>query len=284
MSPEKLNDPETYVHHTAGNPHPNWAPEVAMRELQSFSHNKGYATVAYDVVCHMGSDGVFTIMEGRGAGRSAATMDRNEEGEAICMMGYFHPGNKLSDRPQPREIEGLAWGIAWMVEQGWSARDTKILGHRDNPAHLNATTCPGNLLYEELPVIRRRVDQILNPTPITPPAPPTRPPFTQQEVGNMKLITPTRVADTRSGAMTTRVEIPIAGNVVAITATVTVIPQAHGGFLSGFPGTSCLNWGDNRDAIANTTVLPVTNGKVTLNASTPVHIIVDMLGTHSPTS
>lgn len=141
MSPEKLNDPETYVHHTAGNPHPNWAPEVAMRELQSFSHNKGYATVAYDVVCHMGSDGVFTIMEGRGAGRSAATMDRNEEGEAICMMGYFHPGNKLSDRPQPREIEGLAWGIAWMVEQGWSARDTKILGHRDYPAHLNATTC-----------------------------------------------------------------------------------------------------------------------------------------------
>ena len=173
MSPERLNDPETFVHHTAGNPGALKDPRQAMRELQSLSHAKGYATVAYDAVQHHSADGKVTIMEGRGAARSAATKDRNEEGEAFCLMGYFHPGSSLSAVPKDREIEGAAWGIAWMIEQGWSAADTKILGHRDNPRHPGATACPGDYLYARLPEIRSRVAEILKPSAPTPtPTPP----------------------------------------------------------------------------------------------------------------
>jgi hypothetical protein len=173
MATEQLNDPETYVHHTAGNPYRNSNAQVAMRLLQTMSHNKGYATVAYDVVVHRSASGLVTIMEGRGAGRSAATLDRNEEGEAVCIMGYFHPGNALSEEPTDRDIEGIAWGITWAQERGWSAPDTKILGHRDNPAHPNATSCPGDYLYNQLPLIRNLVATIN--TPSAPPiiAPPT---------------------------------------------------------------------------------------------------------------
>jgi len=171
---EKLNDPETYVHHTAGNPMTNLDAFTAMRRLQEISYNLGYSTVGYDVVCHYGADGIFTVMGGREGWMSAATKDRNEEGEAICMMGYFQPGHTLSTTPDPREIEGLAWGIAWMIEQGWSAGDTKILGHRDNPKHPDATGCPGQWLYDQLPVIRNRVFSILFPAPV-PPVPPTNP-------------------------------------------------------------------------------------------------------------
>jgi hypothetical protein len=172
LSAERLNDPETFVHHTAGNPHSNRDAVWAMQQLQQFSHARGYATVAYDVVNHHSSSGIVTIMEGRGAARSAATKDRNEEGEAICLMGYFQPGHPLSKPPTEREVEGLAWGIAWMIEQGWSSPTTQILGHRDNPRHPKATSCPGDWLYAQLPTVRTRVNEIRNPFPPPQPLPP----------------------------------------------------------------------------------------------------------------
>ena len=87
----------------------------------------------------------------------------SEEGEAVCLIGYFHPGHKLSRQPHPDEIEGVARGIVWGIEHGWIARDARILGHRDNPAHPGATGCPGDYLYAQLPTIRRRVQELLNP-------------------------------------------------------------------------------------------------------------------------
>jgi hypothetical protein len=157
---EKLSDPETYVHHTAGGRMGTF-PVMALRELERFSHGRGYSTIAYDVVVHYNvATREVTIAGCREGHRSAATKDRNEQGEAICLMGYFHPGHKLSEKPTTRELEGLAWGIAWMQEQGWSAPDTKILGHRDNPAHPGASDCPGDWLYNDLPFIRRRVMEI----------------------------------------------------------------------------------------------------------------------------
>lgn len=176
--PEKLEDPETFVHHTAGS-RMGANPVTAMRQLQRISYSMNYSTVAYDVVVHRDTfNEHITIMGAREAWRSAATKDRNEEGEAICLMGYFQPGHTLSQRPTDREVEGLAWGIAWMIEHGWSAKDTNILGHRDNPRHPNATSCPGNYLYDQLPIIRGLVTAILTPPPPEPPpvvTPPTTP-------------------------------------------------------------------------------------------------------------
>lgn len=295
MSPEMLNDPETYVHHTAGNPNSGAAPDVAMRQLQDFSHNRGYATVAYDTVCHYGANGIFTIMEGRGAMRSAATRDRNEIGEAICMMGYFQPGHSLSASPHPREVEGLAWGIAWMIEQGWSSLGTLILGHRDNPSHPSATSCPGDYLYEKIPNIREMVKGILAPT--APPPPPTLPPVTYPSGDDMiHPIDKYRNSDTRAFGVPLEpnrdyefgldpAKIPV--DAVAAALNVAVVATGTPGWLdirpggSPFRGTSTVNY-EAAGAHNGATIVGVERLKFIVRTSAPAHLIVDVTGYWTP--
>lgn len=160
--PEKLNDPEVFVHHSAGS-RLNDDAAVAFRLLNEFAQNsKNYSALDYDILVHKSSSGVITVGGGREEWMSAATRDRNEQGEAVCLLGYFHPGHQLSEVPDPREIEGVAWAIIWGIEKGWIAKDAVILGHRENPAHPGATACPGDFLFAEMDVIRTRVAQILS--------------------------------------------------------------------------------------------------------------------------
>lgn len=172
---EKLPDPECYVHHTAGATRNDAV--VAFRELNAYAQNvKGYSALDYDVLVHRSpTTGVVTIGEGRGKWMSAATLDRNELGEAVCVLGYFHPGHALSRQPHPDELEGTAKAIVWGIEQGWISLPNIILGHRDNPAHPGATPCPGDFLYSWLPWIRARVDELMAPPPPPVPAPTPNP-------------------------------------------------------------------------------------------------------------
>jgi hypothetical protein len=161
---EAMPDPELYVHHVGGSA---WMGEDAVavfQQLNAYAKNtKNYQFLDYDILVHYSRAGdLVTIAEGRGAWRSAATLDRNEEGEAVCLCGNF----ELRD-PLAAEIEGVALAIKWGIGKGWIAKDAKILGHRDNPAHPNATSCPGKFLYAQLPAIRRRVAELLTPTPTT---------------------------------------------------------------------------------------------------------------------
>lgn len=156
--PEKLNDPEAYVHHSAG----SRLGQDAVRAFQALNRfaqeGKKYSALDYDLLVHRATiSGLVTIGAGRSEWMSAATKDRNELGEAVCAMGYFHPGSVLSEHPHPDEIEGIALAIVWGIEQGWIARDAITLGHRDNPAHPDASACPGDFLYPHLPHIRTRV-------------------------------------------------------------------------------------------------------------------------------
>lgn len=167
---EKLPDVETYVHHSAGGV--PFDAFQAFRALDDNAHAKGYSAVDYDVLVHRNpTTGLITVGGGREGWLSAATLDRNEQGEAVCLLGYFHPGHALSRPPHPDEVEGVAQAITWGIEMGWISPATVILGHRDNPSHPNATACPGDYLYAELPTIRRRVAEILAaPTPLPPPS------------------------------------------------------------------------------------------------------------------
>ena len=155
-------DPETYIHHGAGGRY-GTDPQQAMRSLQKWYHDvKDYSTIAYDVMVHRNtSDNTIAVLGAREGWLSAATSDRNDIGEAICLFGYFHPGHALSEQPTAREIEGLAYAVAWSIEQGWSATDTKVMGHRDNPAHPGATGCPGDYLYPHVGPIGRRALQLI---------------------------------------------------------------------------------------------------------------------------
>lgn len=161
---EKMPDGETYIHHVGGQA---WMGEDAIsvfRQLNDYAKNvKGYQFLDYDILVHYSRQlDLVTIAEGRGQYRSAATLDRNEEGEAICLCA-----NTDLREPHPAEIEGIALATVWGVEKGWIARDSMILGHRDNPAHPGATACPGRFLYAQLPAIRSRVAGLLNPVKVT---------------------------------------------------------------------------------------------------------------------
>jgi hypothetical protein len=158
---EAKPDAECFVHHT-GSELRGTAAEC-FRALDAYAINvKGYSGgLDYDVLVHYDPTlDVVTVGEGRGPYMSAATLDRNEQGEAVCIVGNFEVR-----QPHPAEIEGVALGIKYGIDNGWIARDAQILGHRDNPAHPGATACPGRHLYAHLPAIRTRVAALLNPPP-----------------------------------------------------------------------------------------------------------------------
>lgn len=161
---EVLQDPEIYIHHRAGNPHHTRPAEDVFYEMNEGAiTQKGYSATDYDVLVHENTvDDVVTIGVARGPWLSAATRDRNEQGEAICALGYFHPGHSLSEHPSPAMIEGLARAVALTISRGWAASNAKVLGHRDNPAHPGATGCPGDYLYPHVPAIHARALELLN--------------------------------------------------------------------------------------------------------------------------
>lgn len=171
---ERLGDPETFWHHRAGNPRHTTDAEVVFREMNEAAIAiRGYSATHYDILVHEHTPSdTITIGIARGAYRSAATLDRNEEGEAICAIGYFHPGHSLSERPSPGMVEGMIRATLISIERGWSAPDTLLLGHRDNPAHPDDTGCPGDYFYELLPWARQEIARRLNPTTPPPPPPP----------------------------------------------------------------------------------------------------------------
>lgn len=173
-STEALLDAETFLHHV-GAPNQAWAPEDAFpyfRQLNTYAQNtKGYQFLDYDVLTHYSRrDDLITIAEGRGRYRSAATLDRNEQGEAVLFCG-----NYSLRPPLPQELEAGALGVVYGIKQGWIAVNSIIMGHRDNPVHVGATSCPGSQFTEaHEQIVRDRVKQLLGaPAPTPDPLPTT---------------------------------------------------------------------------------------------------------------
>lgn len=163
---EKLNDPEAYVHMTGGSRMYTDAIKAFQALNRWAQEGKDFSALDYDILVHRDVvSGLMTIGAGRGEWMSAATKDRNELGEAVCLFGQFHPGERGAEQPHPDELEAIAFAIVWGIEKGWIAWDASILGHRDNPAHPGATACPGDYLYAHLPWIRQRVLELLTPEP-----------------------------------------------------------------------------------------------------------------------
>ena len=291
---ERLADPETFIHHGAGG-RMGTDSRQAMRSLQSWYHNvKNYSTIAYDVMVHrsVGSERI-AVLGAREGALSAATADRNDLGEAVCLWGYFQPGHKLSEQPTARELEGLAFAVAWSIAHGWSAADTRVLGHRDNPAHPGATSCPGDYLYPHVPAIGRRAIELLDlaaggrpPTP----QPPT-PPSWSEPMTALRLNTSTtpRLVDTRSGNPVRKVAVDV-GDPAATAAivTVTVVATGLGGYgtawAAGTPKpspSSCINFAAG-EVVANTTLVATTAGRFDIELNTPAHVIVDLVGVITP--
>lgn len=290
---ERLNDPETYIHHGAGGRNGLDARQ-AMRTLQTWYHNvKNYSTIAYDVMVHrsVGSERI-TILGAREGALSAATADRNDLGEAICLFGYFQPGHRLSEQPTDRELEGMAFAVAWSIAHGWSAPDTRVLGHRDNPAHPGATSCPGDHLYRHVPAIGRRALELLELAARPTPPPPSRPSWSEPMTAlRMNTSTEPRIVDTRqaNGAPVRRLTVDVGDQAAtaAIVNLAVVGSSAPGYGVAWAAGTpkpapaSCINYGPN-DVVANAILVATTAGRFELELAAPAHVIVDLVGVITP--
>ena len=154
---EQPNDPEGYLHQTAGNPYWNSDAKTAFRALNAFAiHGKNYSFMDYDVAVHVDKmRDIVTIGEGRGKYMSAATKDRNELGEAVVVFGWFQPpvgsghySAKYAERPDIRHVTGAAMGFHWLAKEGLLRANAILRGHRDNPAHPGDTSCPGDYWYD----------------------------------------------------------------------------------------------------------------------------------------
>lgn len=284
---ERIPDPEGTLHHTAGNPMHNMDAKLAFRALNEAAIRDGYWCVAYDILVHEqkfpNGDVLVTIGEGRGPWMSGATLDRNEQTEAICAMGYFHPGHNLSERPSPWMFEGIARAFAWGIQKGWIVPSPNIYGHRDNPAHPGATVCPGDYLWIMLPWIRSRVQQLLQP-----------------EVGFMHAFvapppnTNLRILDTRGPAGPNHdayklaankphhQTVPLGADKQFAVVNLLAVEQEAPGFMATWgtgpvPNTSVLNWGAP-SPICNEITVPLVDGGFQLISSARTHVIVDLVG------
>jgi len=153
--------PELFIHHTgAGSIPADAAAEMLMmRNLQAYAirpkaeGGKGYHDLDYNLLV---GNVTGNIYEGRGLDYgSAATLDRNQVSRSICAIGNYETAN-----PTGALLEGIIQAAALLVDAGRLAADAVVYGHRDNPAHPAATSCPGRLLYAHLPYLAHRISTL----------------------------------------------------------------------------------------------------------------------------
>lgn len=273
---ERLLDPEQYIHHRAGNARHLIPAEQAFYEMNEGAIiNDGMSATDYDILVHehTPSDTV-SIGIARGPWLSAATRDRNEQGEAVCALGYFHPGHSLSERPSPGMLEGIARACVISRQRGWTAPDAVILGHRQNPAHPGATSCPGDYLFAELDTIRRRVADLLNP--------PTE--------NDMPTWDDRRLLDTREPGIgqgpvkagTSRsIDIGHPTAKQAIVNITMTAPTAGCYVTASGTGTSKVNDNPTLHTVANECTVPVADGRINLTVhKADCHLVVDLVGVY----
>lgn len=155
-------EPQVYLHHE-GAKDPNKptitrpltiAEEMArMRAWQDFCIDRagqGWTDIPYNVGIFPFSGNVY---EARGLRyKSGATLGQNEDSKAFCIIG-----NISKDAPGiPPALNSAALAIVWAMElkEVHMLPKSVVLGHRENPKHLNATPCPG---YVDLDAFRSLV-------------------------------------------------------------------------------------------------------------------------------
>lgn len=152
------------VHHSAANTRSNDFPAV-IRSIWDFHANtRGWDDIGYNWL--IDANGV--IYEGRGTERLGAHFScMNEETVGVCLIGNFE-----EDKPTEAALEALQQFIAWeahkggidITSSGYHASSQLELdfmsGHRDggtSPLACSSTVCPGENLYNELPLLRSAI-------------------------------------------------------------------------------------------------------------------------------
>jgi hypothetical protein len=154
------------IHHGGADHNPLGLDTVAeesqyLRNVQAWAQRpkdqggKGYSDLDYNI--GVGPTG--NAYEIRGwYEKSGATLDLNHKSYSILLFGGY-TRNKLTTAQR----EMIAKVIVDGIQKGRLRPGVKIIGHRDNPAHPGATSCPGDMAYAEIPWIRNRVAELQHP-------------------------------------------------------------------------------------------------------------------------
>ena len=119
-----------------------------MRVIQSFhQHGRGWIDIGY----HFVIDGSGRIWEGRPLGVVGAHVKNKNDGNVgISLMGDF--GAPHNNQPAGAQVKSLVALMRWLTVK-YNIPVARIKGHRDQ----EDTSCPGDILYAQLPEIRRQV-------------------------------------------------------------------------------------------------------------------------------
>lgn len=167
---------QVHVHHTAnGNDYASDEVPTLIRGIYRYhTHYLGWSDIAYNFLV----DRFGVIWEGRAGGsellvRGAHTRGFNSSSTGVAVIGNFD-----EVRPTSAILRSVAQIAAWKVHEsgGWPRGKVRVRsegsdlykpdelvtlrvidGHRDT----NETACPGQYLYEALPVIRRRAGKLV---------------------------------------------------------------------------------------------------------------------------
>lgn len=240
-----------------------------LRAIQSsYVRSRGYS-IGYSYA--IDQSGICWELRGE-AFMPAATANHNSHTVAVLMLvDAAHPAN-----------DDMVVRMRRLVEQFESRtnRALGIVGHRD----LGATACPGEGLYSQVRT------GTFNPIPTAPSQTGQvgRVSLSNSKEGDMHIIQPIRVYDSRSGqivgANSSRViQSGMAGK-KAVFANITVTGPQAGGYLTAWdgagplPNVSNLNF-DAGQTIANGTYIPLNHdGSFAIYTSANTHFIVDVQG------
>ena len=135
----RLPASQVYIHHSVTTVTPD--PYLDMRTIEAVGLAR-FKQFSYSYCIHP-RDG--EILEGAGLRRGAHTAARNSTSFGICWIGDY-----TNRHPKVQQIDATRWLIADLTRRGHLLPGADIRGHRD----VYSTACPGQKLYDILPVIR----------------------------------------------------------------------------------------------------------------------------------
>lgn len=166
-----------FVHHTvtANAYGPGDSASIVLGICRYHRDHNGWNDIGYNFLV----DKYGQIFEGRDGGVDLAVIGAQSQGYNSHSTGVSLLGDYTSARLPAAGVEGVARLLAWKLavhgvrptgqtlvtseggsanryREGTRVRLFRICGHQDG----NATACPGAALYDQLPAIRRRADEL----------------------------------------------------------------------------------------------------------------------------
>lgn len=141
-----------WIHHSVTTPTEDAFADF--RVLDRIGRNQGHGGISYSYVIHPNG----TIGEGQGSRRGAHTGGNGCGGSGYgwnpCSFGVCFVGNYMDMAPTPESLEAFRWLRDVLLYVGaLQPGEYPTGGHRDAPG--NSTACPGNILYEVIPLLRQ---------------------------------------------------------------------------------------------------------------------------------